>query len=329
MLSNAGLRIERLLYFGLILIFLCWAETYLSTAASYFSDTDNRVLDGLLQRLTSERPALESAFERKNIDVARSEREKRAAGLRKELGLPPGEAQNTDSGSYFALLQKIADESNVSPYAMEAQTFATISALIDTKKSPQEIIAAVTKQKNDSIKNTATVLGIEAPRFLSLQYGSTDFKIPSLHLSVILLIVIYPLAVVWLGSFYITRQRELMLIRLARDHKATFPHILNWVVIDSSRMMAQLGQQNSAKQRRITLRLNAVITPAFRCLIVALIVFLIVFPIGYSSLLLHATISPPLSVSLIGAVFLFVIIGLGASLFGQETYLLKGKVFYE
>src|SRR3989339_343171 len=198
MLSHVGLRSERLLYFGFLLILLCCAEIYLVETAAYFSNAQTRSLDTLIFVIEKERNNLIEAYEmQQRTAIPKSTKDHEIAEMRRKLGLAPQSDHNNDStdNSYYEKLRKILTD-----ISFVQGEEPTSHAAIDSKKSPDELINELKSIRDSNIKNTANVFGIETPRLLSFKYGSTDFKIPSQYLAIAILAIIQSLAMIWLGS---------------------------------------------------------------------------------------------------------------------------------
>jgi len=325
MLMDTGLRIERLLYLAFFLVLLCCLEIYLTAAAAHFSASDTRSIDAVIEAVEQDRAELARLFELdKKPAVPDTAREHRAAAMRAKLGLPPAARKEAAGETYKQRLEKLLLSL---PRMWELQT--QLSEAFDLKNSPEEILAKLRSLRASKIPDKGTILGIETPRLLTLQYGSADFRFSAQPLATALLIALYPLCVVWIGSFYITRQRELLAMRQLTDHKETFPHVLNFLAVDFSGFHRRIGLPTSRKNLRLNLILSVLLTTSIRCFFLAMLVAPIIGGLAYSSVQLFDLLSPPIVVWIsTGAVFLFVGL-LGLSLVIQEAIALRGKQFYE
>lgn len=328
-LADMGRRVERLLYFWLFLVLLNFVVAYLAAAASYILDTDNRAIDELINSVEKNKAELQARFDHESKPLKpERERDIRIAKQRLLLNLPPVTTQsdNDQEKSYRKLLTEI-----FIPISVRHKLTQEIKNKFDIANPPEKIIKELRELSESSSKKSASILGIETPSSLSFQYGATDFKVPAPYLALALLTISLPLAVVWLGSFYITRQRELLLIRKARDHKLTFPHILNWLVFQLSYTDYGFdGQQDLSRKQKIrTLKITKFSTALFRSFIATSISSLILVPTLYSSLTLSSVLSLPSPIVFIGIVFILIISALSLFIIISEAMLLKSKVFYE
>jgi len=322
MVFNIGLRIERLLYFGFFLISLCWIELYFVEASAYFDNSQNRALETLISKLEGERLTLDKAFkEQKKLYIPKTEEELAIAEMRKKIGLEPQtiESSATNDDSYHSKLKKILTE-----ISLHSLSDIKLSSKIDSKKSPQQLITELKAELEVGQTNSAKVFGLEVPRLLSFQYGSSDFKIPSQFLATVLLLVTQTLAIIWIGSFYITRQRELLAIRSCNDYNQAFPHILNWFIVDFSAFYEKWGVIQTRKQRKQAILTMGIITTTFRCFTILIIILLIVGPLIYSTI----SLSTPTFITYASGLFSAVNCIIGLQLLFNESFLLKEKVFY-
>lgn len=328
-LAEMGRRVERLLYFWLFLVFLNLVVAYLAAAASYILDKDNRAIDGIIDAVESHQAELQARFNRESQPL-KSERERdvRVAKQRSLLNLPPETTRSdVDSEkSYRALLAEI-----LIPVSVRYKLTPDIKNKLDEGSPPEKIVKDLQELSVLLGKKSASILGIETPSSLSFQYGASDLKIEAPYLALALLAISLPLAVVWLGSFHITRQRELLLISKVRDHKSTFPHILNWFVLQLNPADYGFDENRdfTKKQKIRALKFLRFATTLFRCFIALSISLLILVPTVYSSLALSSALNLPLYIILVGFLFVFIMAILALFIIISEARLLNNKVFYE
>ncbi|WP_234196319.1 hypothetical protein [Pseudacidovorax sp. NFM-22] len=270
MLHTLGLRIERLLYFGFVLLLICALEVYFTAAAAYFNATETRALDSLIEIFEKDRDQLKGLYDESRKPYRPStDRENKVAEMRASLGLPAKKGGPPGDGPTYK--SKVESLLNSSPGAWQIQ--GQIGSSLDLEKNPDQILDALKNLKNLSNRERGTVLGIETPRLLTLQYGSADFRISAQFLAGGLLVALYPLSLVWLGSFYITRQRELLGIRATRDLKDVFPHILNILAVDFSGLRRRLGLSVKPRDALINLGIARIASISLRSLFIIIAVF--------------------------------------------------------
>lgn len=326
MLLTIGLRIERLLYLGFFLLLVCAFQVYLTTVAIHFSATGTRALESLIDALEANSPRLQRLYERARLPVApSSDKEQRVDAMRKLLDLPPAQGNDFGDEPTYAsavreILIKLPDWSSVQVH---------LDGVMTNDKGPTSIIDALRDLQKTKLPDKGMVLGIETPRQLTLQYGSSDFRFSAQPLAAGLLIALYPLAFVWLGSFYITRQRELVAIRKTSDHRNAFPHILNFLVVDSSNFQKNVGLPVKQKDIRFNLVLVRVVTTTIRCVFVVMTVSPLIIGIGYSSMQISILLKLPVVLDGAIAISFFALALLGFMAVFQEAVTLHGKTFYE
>jgi hypothetical protein len=326
MLFTLGLRIERLLYFSFILLLICALQVYLAAAATYFNSSDTRVFDQLIEQLQKNERELRNLYETSQKPrLPLTEKEKSVAAMRESLGLPLKKSDAIDNEpTYKSRLQDIFISL---PDWSDVRT--QLEGTLNTTKPPDRLLADLNELRLSKIKERGTVLGIEIPRLLTLQYGSADLRVSAQHLALALFVALFPLSFVWMGSFFITRQRELLGIRAARDYKEAFPHILNFVAVDFSPLHQRLGVALKPKEARLNMRVARFVTTGLRCLFVTVTVLPLVAGLGYSGLQLYDLLNPSTSISVLLVVSYIALALLSIFIVLQEAFALRGKSFYE
>lgn len=326
MLHTLGLRIERLLYLGFVLALIAALEVYFTAAAAYFDATDTRVLNALIGVVEKNKEELRELYdESKKPRPPATERDARVADMRARLGLPPQQSDRIgDTPTYKSKLQELLI-SLPEWWDLRDQ----LGGSLDSDMPPEEVLGKLHELRKGKIQDRGTVLGIETPRLLTLQYGSADLRVSAQPLATALLVALYPLSFVWLGSFYVTRQRELLGIRGARDFKEAFPHILNFVAVDFSGLQQRLGFRVRHKEARLNLAVARLATTVLRCIFVVVAVSPLVAGLGYSTIQLIDLLSPPLPLIILAGVAFLALAFLTLAIAIQEAFALRGKLFYE
>lgn len=326
MLQTLGLRIERLLYFGFVLLLISALQVYFTAAAAYFNATDTLAIDSLVELLERNGVELRELYdEAQRPSRPSTERDARVSKMRARLGLPPQQSEKFgEAHTYKSRLQELL-VSLPRWWDLREQ----FGGALDSGKSPEQILTDLHELRRSRTRERGTVLGIETPRLVTLQYGSADFRVSAQPLATGLLFALYPLSFVWLGSFYVTRQRELLGIRTARDFKAAFPHILNFVVVDFSGLQQRLGFHVKPKAVRLNLLIASITTTVLRCLFVVTAISPLVVGLGYSTFQLFELLSPPLPVIILAIAAFLALAFLGLAVVVQEAIALRGKLFYE
>jgi len=326
MLFTIGLRIERLLYLVFFLILICALQVYLTAAAAHFNAAETKTLDALINVFEGKKEELDELFRKSQTpSVAATERELRVAAMREKMGLAP--AINSSGEDQSKYREKLSDLTLSVPNWYEIR--AEVSGKINAKKSPEEIISLLTDLRRSKTQERGTVMGVETPRLLTVQYGSADFRLSAQPLATGLLAALYPLSFVWLGSFYITRQRELIGIRALNDYKQAFPHILNVFAVDFARLNAALGFETGKKSNKQTMMMVRFLATSLRTAFLLITIAPLIIGLGYSTYTLLELVEPPMPINLLAMFGYFSLVILALILLMQELIALKGKIFYE
>lgn len=328
-----GRRIERLLYVGVVLLVLCFVELYFVSVSVSFASEGESSVGMLLTQLEENKSKLASLFQ--NLQSSRTkkllaEREQRVAETRKRLGLPPmlvsdqKENKETYAGALTTIVQEVGERSRANP--------EVIGKSLDVSKSPEENIKVLRELLKSLEKKSATIWGIETPRFFSIQYGGSDYHVPANFLATSLVFVLVPLLVGWFGSFYLTRQQELIAIARLEDHKLAFPHILNLMPVDFTQFEKRFGatRQINNKWNYFGRAANRYFMTLLRSILILAFAVPMVFVVLYSARQLISQVGGEHDFYLILGGFLFLILTLQALLLVVQEWVFMHKIqFYE
>lgn len=336
-----GRRIERLFFAGVLIILVCCIELYFVTASQIFSSerpsAENQSILNQIERNLDILTKLYEAKPAKQIDQAPPRGQTRKVDpkvleTRKALGLPPPTPeepfgwkgkmpkQETYVDRMNDLINRAAIDARAAPGA--------IAKLVDLKKGPQENTAAIRQRLAQVQTMPVSVWGIETPRLLSLQYGGLDYKIPADFIANALLVALAPILVGWMGSFLVTRKRELLLISELDDFKTTFPHILNLVPVNWERIETRLGIYHKPRERLASRFLGKIFLLLFRWLVLLLFFVPMGSVYAYAAKTLWIVSGSELDYHFwVPAILLLVMIIQSINAFSQEHVFLKGKEF--
>src|SRR5579871_2054325 len=212
-LQMVGRRLERLFLLGFVLVLLSFLQLYLATAASVFShERPIATLSALMARIGSDQQELQKTFASeaeiaRQLDVY--------ADTRKRLGLPPQLPSKVElqKHPYSQNLRRIVADVAAAVGASPQK----VAELVDFTRPPEQILTSL-KQRREQLQETPVrVWGIETPEQFAVEYGRVNYKIPASFLATALSIALAPLLIGWIGSVYVTRQRELLLIEKLDD----------------------------------------------------------------------------------------------------------------
>ncbi len=328
-----GRRVERLIYGGILLIVLCFIETYSTTANRQLAeDRSTRAVSVLLDRLEKKQGDLALLFYStpQLRQSSKSEREQAVDDTRRKLGLPtlaemPRSAPSAEPQTYSDALGEIVAEIVRNGIAQQQD----LEGYIDPKKSPDVLISAVQTQLQRLQSKPTSVWGIETPHLLQLQYAGLDYKFPFGFISGVLAIALAPLIVGWLGALYATRQRELVLISAIEDYKLAFPHILNLLPVVFSMTERLVTRPTPIKTQTITRKINQALLLLYRLLVILVLALPLVVGFSCSLSQLWAVVNSVSYLFYLGIFMVTVMCIQLLSLLLQEDIFLRGKQFYE
>lgn len=230
-LPDLGRRVERLLYFGSILLLLCFVELYFVSAARFVGEESPGRIAELAAKIKSEKDQLQKLFEAKpkSVLTPADTREKLAvANMRKRLGLPPQTEEVKPTGeTYEDALTRLLHQL---PYWYTlADTTRQLARDIST--SPDQKLLKLGQLQEELLSRPATIWGIKTPLVLPMKYAGIEYQIPAEFIARAAFFALAPLALGWLLSLVITRERELMIMRGISDYRLTFPHVLNMLAV--------------------------------------------------------------------------------------------------
>jgi hypothetical protein len=326
--TELGRRIERLFYFGAILIVLCVIQTYLTTTLSYIRSKNPVALSTLSSKVEADMSHLQKLYgDSIAPPTADPQRERLVQSARSTLGLPQRIAPKPPAEeTYKNSLDKLLTETSLETGMDSRILYEGISS----KDPPEKVLENIQSKERDLATKPVNVWGIETPLQVPLQYGKAEYQIPISAMANSLRIALAMLLIGWLGSLYLTRQRELLLIRNMEDYKLIFPHILNVLpVVDLSSQRAldnELTKRKEARNGRTTSRL---ITSIVRTAIIGAFCAPVLFMFSYSELTIaDLSYRPSLTEVLISLAAVMVMFVQSSLLVLQEWVLLWSKFFY-
>jgi hypothetical protein len=215
-LQDLGRRIERLLIFAGPIAFLCCVFLLVSYSTS--TQEENKISSQLIlasDRLANKIKELETKYQAIRGAGSSSMKE-----LRTEIYF--------NSVRYTVLFDELNTISDIS-----GRNFSSLNQTIPPRlkalglRSPAEIITAFTDEAHELRKNKKLVFGIQLPEKAKISVLGTDFVIQSDVYVTLMQITLAPVLILWLGSIYVTRLREVILIHSAKHLSLLFPHLIN------------------------------------------------------------------------------------------------------
>ena len=277
LLTDLGKRIERLLYLSIFIMAVCWGFNYFAQTVLYTQKLNPNGYDALINGLDKNIDYLNGLFSNKDEVLDDPLELMRLNKVREKLGLERKKSKKP--------VKRMSYENQLSIIAQDAVRVSGINydvlmGQIDSRISPSDNIKKLQEQRSKINDMSINVWGIESPSKLLLSYGDSKYKVTNNLVTTILLYLTPLLIIVWLSSFYMTRNREASLIRDVSDYRITYPHILNLFFvtdIDRSRESWELRFVN-AKNKKTTDQWLCRLYTLVRVIIIAVLLSLIFYP---------------------------------------------------
>jgi len=284
-LGDLGKRIERLFYFGSLLFLFGCLNLYFVNVANYVERENPDDINYLISSVGKKLEELNEKFNNppkkvdKNKNIIENER---TSQVRKQLGLPPREEKTEPTTTskiqtYQDLLTNIINDIKYKS-KLSKESLAIVQ---DASKSPQEIMLSLEARREQIAKRPVMIWGVESPLILPFQYGGARYQIPASFIAKSLSLALLPLILGWLGSLYLTRHRELLLIRRIRWHGHTFPHILNIFSVGDEITESKFHLKNKRKNR-FEIWFEKFLPSALRSIVIMVFCIPISLILGYS-----------------------------------------------
>lgn len=329
MLSDLGRRIERLMYFGALLLVACALQVYMVATVDYIRTDNPAAFSVLADQMAESQSRLQDLFAVAAAPPAPKEADvsSEIAATRRALGLPP-KTQPEEPGhteTYSAALDRLVRDTA----AKTGMRPNVLSDVLDSKKPPLELVKKLRERQKELEKRPVVVWGIEAPITLPFQYGAAQYQVPNWVFANLLFVALIPLIIGWLGSVHFTRQRELFIIRGLSDYKSAFPHVLNIlpIVPMSIRSVSDARLVNIKSKNRGRV-FNRVFYSLLRSMLVLIFALPMVAALGYSAVvLLFASDYVGVFEVIVGSIIAIILICQVSIILVQEWWLLWGKDF--
>jgi hypothetical protein len=335
-LSFLGRRLERLFFVGILLVVVCFLESYLAAASHQLAkDNSLSALTLLYNEIAARQDELDELFKKPTpaspIGHLQGQDAERIAETRRKLGLPlegPQEAGDArgQPRTYEEALSKILED--VAP--LSSRLKSDLAKIVHFDRSPALLLKDVQEQRVSMETTTTSVWGIDTPRALHVNYAGINYKVPFQFLSITLALALAPLLVGWLGAVYITRQRELAIISTIEDFKLAFPHVLNLLPVTFDRVRRMLRYPYKARARYLNSAVNRKALAFCRAAIVLFFSLSMLSGFAYSLFQIWAADGENISFPfVVGIVFAIIMFAQSFTLLIQESIMLYGKEFYE
>lgn len=214
-LYELGKRIERLLMLAGPLAFFC--SLFLLISYSNSTQTENQIA----QRL---RFAADVVFE--NISELENKYKLTKLGSKN--------LQDINKSIYILKLKGIALQIDGSTRSLNhlggyVAYSDTISPRIKTmgEQPPRQFVISLVEEAENLRRSQAKNLGIDLPGKSKISVFGTEIGVETQTYLTLMQVSLAPVLILWLGSIYVTRYRETLLIKDAKRISDLFPHIIN------------------------------------------------------------------------------------------------------
>jgi hypothetical protein len=334
-LGELGKRIERMFYFGTLLLLLGCLDLYFVSIANYVERENLDDVRLMISSFAENFDRLDERFKNPPQPPAPSQKvgeDEKTRRLREKLGLPPAIERPDRSATlpvqtYKELLDKMVDEIRFKA-RLSRESLAIVQ---DASKSPQEIMALLESRRVQLASKPVTIWGVESPLIVPLQYGGARYQLPASFIAKSLTLALFPLFLGWLGSLYLTRHRELLIIRRLGYYGHTFPHILNifHVAVRMDESIESSLRLRTKRKTAVDVWFQKFMPVIFRSIVLILFCAPMTLLLGYNSIQLFSS-SP--EVSLVVVVPLCILLTWFLlqifMLLAQEWILLWNRTYY-
>jgi hypothetical protein len=217
---DLGRRIERLLLLAAPISIACIAFLVLAYAANQRSSKSDLII--YVNQLQ-----MSASLLRDNLNLLDKD-------YRKYLATTDRDLKKTLQNSYITSLRKatiFSDRKTASDYPGGWTNFdyvITNKLTASSTKSPSQIALDFLDEATEILsKKEPLLLGIEITEKSKLTIVGAELSLPTKSYIAMLQILLAPIIILWLGSFYITRVREILSINDCKSVTLIFPHIVN------------------------------------------------------------------------------------------------------
>jgi hypothetical protein len=333
LLKMLGLRVERLFVLGIFLIGASFIEMFVASTSDQIAHDSSRVeIATMFDKVSIDESHLTELFKTPEAIASNASeiekhnsRARRSENARKLLGLPPekiisaNESTDSQKESYSDVIRRYKIESSFVSGA--SRKTDNLDKFVDVRKSPEELLQILAEEKKRSENKSVSVFGIEGPALVQIDYGPIGYKLPFKLISACTMHVLTVLTAIWLGSLYMTRQRELLIIAQLDDYKEAFPHILNVLPVNFHSIGSDPTNETLQQLKSIAAFMRTLILLTFSALILA--------PLIYSSYVVAGLYEAIIPLPMVVNILLYIVIALLVSvLIVQERVFIKNKIFF-
>ena len=270
-LTILGNRTEKMIHLSIFVVIISWSFNYFSKAVVYNNQSNPLAYKLLHDEISHNLENLNELYE----NMISSEDKENPLVLiklnktRVTLGLPPIIEDKKTTNKYIDEIYNIINNTSYSTGFNKDK----LLLLFKPTSSPQEILDKCKIKITEVQNKKVNVWGIESPVNLIMNYGGSNYLIAN-TLAANLLSLISPMVIIlWLGSFYLTRNREVRAINETIDYRVIHPHLLNIIYIQNKKPNEDIKNNLIDKKNNVAILSFSLIRSFFIFVIASLMLY--------------------------------------------------------
>lgn len=256
---------------------ITWSFNYFSKAVLFTQNSNPDAYRNIHENIENDISSLTISFKYLSNNENREDplEQNKNTQARKLLGLPSQPKKDTARNQYKEELEAIA----IKVSSATGMDIKNISPLLDYKKSPEELLKTIEAKEKEVSEKNINIWGIESPARILFNYGGSNYIITNSLAATLLAFIAPVLIIIWLGSFYLTRHREISLIDEIDDYRLTHPHVLNLFHLNSDKFNRSswdnrfINPKDKKKERVFAIQMFSIFRATFMLILLLLVVF--------------------------------------------------------
>ncbi|HHA1670407.1 TPA: hypothetical protein ACOEF8_002384 [Enterobacter roggenkampii] len=277
LLITLGKRTEKILYSSIFVMTVTWSFNYFSKAILFTQNSNPEAYRILYDSINNDLHSLTESYkilsDKIKLEDPLEKNKKKQA--REMLGLPPQSKEKTTKNYYKEELDEIANKVS----SATGIDIKNISTLLDYNKPPDELLKLIKDKEKETSNKSINIWGIESPSRILFNYGGSNYIITNSLAATLLAFIAPVLIVIWLGSFYLTRHREISIIDDIEDYRITHPHILNLFYLNPEKFSRDswenrfINTKGKKKEKAFTIHMISIFRATFILMLLSLVIF--------------------------------------------------------
>lgn len=211
-------------YLGLVILLIAILDNAIATGSRQVDPlTRSKYFDAVRKNLDASQWTLEQQYKFSKLSDAQKKRE-----LAKLKDYP--QLLSLHETDYITSLKQRVEVVSTWASVPSDEDKALVTKILEKQLPPQEIDSQL-RQLSAARPQAIRVGNIEAPTRITIPILGSAVAIPVETAFQIIHVMLLPIIFIWVGSVYVTRIRELTLIKKYGQPQLSFPHLLNLVTI--------------------------------------------------------------------------------------------------